>query len=576
MRYTFITVLLLTLTFSVQSGEAFRCGTPHLKMDMVPELLTDHAEDRTRILPTAPAHPAAPALNIGFQRTFFAVDFAKKQQYTINATLRASGTHCYIFVEDTEWQENVTALTVQTIQRAFDTATPADPRRGIYDILTESLGPPPDIDRNQKVILLFLNIRDVGTRHVTAGYFMPIDQHRGMLHHPTLGPLHSNEADILYIHSKNNPANAGAMQSVIAHEFQHLIHWKHSPNEETWIDEGCADYAAFQCGYNLYQHVNAFQQTPHISLTDWSQMSQTNLLAHYGASFLFMLYLHDHYGGTQTVAALVRNPIDGFLGITSTLQARGVPHTFSDIFEDWKVANYLTTWRALGIIDKRFRYHTLKPVIQPLFTHDTYPILGTNKKLANFTAHGIECKVATTEQAGLTFSFSTQRNTSADIKVAYLQNTGEIVVESLPIRTVDGTASLDIPTFGTTIQRLMFMPSLQVENQSFSQQSITYNYNAFEGSLGTYNTHILPNPIHPNYWEVIAVPSEAQGVHSLTLTLTSQNRKLLDAKPMVYVENKGNALYRCAFHLKPEIETAAVEWVIMRGDTIIDEGVLKD
>lgn len=126
MRNTIITVLLLTLILSAQYSEAFRCGTPHLKMDVVPELLTP--------VPTAPGHPAAPALTIGFQRTFFAIDFARKQQYTVNVTLRASGPHCYIFVEDSEWQENVTALTVQNIQRAFETATPADPQLSLIHI----------------------------------------------------------------------------------------------------------------------------------------------------------------------------------------------------------------------------------------------------------------------------------------------------------------------------------------------------------------------------------------------------------------------------------------------------------
>ena len=140
--------------------------------------------------------------------------------------MRASGTHCYIFVEDSEWQKKITAQTVQTVQKAFDTATPADPRRGIYDILTADFGPLPDVDSNQKVILLFLNIRDIGTRSTTAGYFMPIDQQRGTLHHPTLGPLHSNEADILYINSNNDPVNTNAIQAVIAHELQHLIHWE--------------------------------------------------------------------------------------------------------------------------------------------------------------------------------------------------------------------------------------------------------------------------------------------------------------------------------------------------------------
>ncbi len=570
MRFTIPTFFLLTLTLFTQSGEAFRCGTPHLKLEMGQQLSTEVA--------TAPAHPAAPApaLPLGFRRPFFAIDFALKQQYTINATLWASGPNCYIFVEDTEWRETVTPLTVQTIQSAFDTAAPADPRRGIYDILTDDLGPPPDIDGNQKVILLILDIRDIGNNYITSGYFMPIDQQRGVLHHPTIGPIRSNEADILYLNSGNRSANSAEIQAVIAHELQHLIHWKHSPNEEVWVDEGCADYAASRCGYDLYQHIHAFQKAPNISLTDWSQMSQTNLLAHYGAAFLFMQYIHDHYGGAQTIAAIVKNRLDGILGITHTLETRGMPNKFSNIYANWKVANYLTTWQLLGTIDEPYQYNTIDPVIKPLYDHDTYPATGKNKSLANFASHAIEYKVATAGQAGLTLSFSTQRNTNVDIKVAYLYDTGEILVESLPLKTTDGSASLDIPKFGTTVQRLMFMPSLQVENQSFAQQTIKYNYDAFEGSLGTYTTHIIPNPVHPNYWEIVAVPTEVTAAHALTVNLTYQNRKLLDAKPMVYIQNNDKAVYRYAFHLKPEVATTEVKWSITRGDTIIDEGALKD
>lgn len=568
MRYTILTFFLLMLTLFSHTAEAFRCGTTLLKQEKVHQLSSEVA--------TAPVHPNAPVRPIGFQRPFFAIDFGRNQQYTVNATLRESGTHCDIYVEDAEWQENINPLTVQILQRAFDEATPADPRRGIYDILTHDFGPPPDIDDNQKVILLLLNIRDVGDRHITAGYFMPIDQQRGMLHHPTLGPIHSNEADIIYLNTKHHSPNFDAFQAVIAHELQHLIHWQHSPKEEIWVDEGCADYAAFLCGYNLNQHLNAFQNAPHISLTDWSQMSQTHLLAHYGAAFLFMLYLNDHYGGRQTIAAIAKNRLDGIVGVTHTLAARGTPIKFSNIFADWKVANYLSTWRALGTLENKYKYITPIPMIKPILSHRSYPTAGKNKTLANFASHAIEYKVATAGQAGLTLSFTTRRNANVDIKVAYLKNTGVILVESLPIKTLDGTASLDVPKFGTSVQRMMIMPSLQVENQSFSQQSITYNYNAFEGSLGTYKTHILPNPIHPNYWEIISIPSETSVAQAFTVTLTYQNRKLFDAEPMVYIQSKDQAVYRYAFHLEPEIETADIEWRIMRGETIIDEGALEE
>lgn len=565
----------LTIHFAAQSSHAFRCGTPFLKEGLVLQPSTD--------LGTAPRHPAAPALTIGFQRSFFAIDFARKQQYSISATLRASGTHCYIFVEDSEWQTHITTQTVQSVQRAFDSATPADPRRGIYDILTEDFGPPPDVDENDKVIILLLNILDTSTSHTTAGYFMPIDQYRGRLHHPALGPLHSNEADIIYINSRNHPNTSASdifsWQSVIAHELQHLIHWRHSPNEEIWIDEGCADYAASQCGYTLYQHVNAFQKAPNTSLIDWTQQTDTNLLAHYGAAFLFMLYLHDQYGGTGTVAALVKNPLDGIPGITQTLKTQGINKSFSDIFSDWKVANYLTTWRTLGAVENPYRYNSIVLSIPPQFEHVSYPANGKNRRLANFSAHAIECKVATVGQSGLTLGLSTQRqlNTALgiiDVKATYLHTSGEIVVGKVPFRTVDGIASLDIPTFGTDIQRLMVIPSLQVENASFAQQTVAYDYNVFEGNLGTYTTHVLPNPIHPNYWEIIALSNEPAAVQAFTVTLTYQNRKLLDAKPMIYLENEKTALYRYAFNLKPDIAIEKVEWTIKRGTSDISGGVI--
>ena len=595
MRKIIVKVLLLTLplaiplamNFTVQSSYAFRCGTPFLKEGLVLPPSPD--------LGTAPRHPAAPALTVGFQRSFFAIDFARKQQYSINATLRASGTHCYIFVEDSEWQTHITTPTVQSVQRTFDSATPADPRRGIYDILTEDFGTPPDVDENDKVIILLLNILDRNTSYSTAGYFMPIDQYRGRLHHPTLGPLHSNEADIIYINSRNHPPNNNAsdisnLQSVIAHELQHLIHWHHSPNEEIWIDEGCADYAAFQCGFNLYQHVNAFQKAPNTSLIDWTQQTETNLLAHYGAAFLFMLYFHDHYGGTETVAALVKNPLDGIPGITQTLKTQGINKSFSNIFSDWKVANYLTTWLTLGTVEDPYQYNSIVLAIQPQFEHVSYPANSKNRRLANFSAHAIECKVATVGQSGLTLGLSTQRQLNMslgiiDVKATYLHTSGEIVVGKVPFRTVDGTATLDVPAFGTDIQRLMVIPSLQVENASFAQQTIAYDYSIFEGNLGTYTTHIFPNPIHPNYWEIIAVPNEPAAVHAFTVTLTYQNRKLLDAKPMIYLENEktvpGYSIYRYAFNLKPDIATEKVKWTIKRGtgdisDRVIDEGILNE
>ena len=67
--------------------------------------------DGTHLLPNVqPVQPKIPATaptqlrppKIGDQRTFYAVEFRNKDQYRLNATLRAIGTWCYIYVENTE------------------------------------------------------------------------------------------------------------------------------------------------------------------------------------------------------------------------------------------------------------------------------------------------------------------------------------------------------------------------------------------------------------------------------------------------------------------------------------------
>ncbi|MDE0684855.1 MAG: hypothetical protein OXI63_18195, partial [Candidatus Poribacteria bacterium] len=156
------TLMLLLLGLPCRSS-AYLCGTPHLsdtKMPFRPLPTTDGDPGANTIpldLPgnlTAPALPAAPALPIGTQRTFFVPDFRSMQQYTVSAVLQGIGNFCYIFVEEAEWNTRVTVATVASIVHAFEVATPANPEQGIYPTLTRFFGLPPDIDENGRVILL--------------------------------------------------------------------------------------------------------------------------------------------------------------------------------------------------------------------------------------------------------------------------------------------------------------------------------------------------------------------------------------------------------------------------------------
>ncbi len=133
--------------------------------------------------------------------------------------------------------------------------------------------------------------------------------------------------------------------STIAHEFQHMIHWYHDPNEDSWINEGISDYAEFINGYgNPESHVQAFSKNPGDSLTTWD-----GALADYGAAYLFILYLSENYGGNSTIKNLVNNTKNGIDGINDTLKITGYNDTFQLIFPGWAIANILSNYSDANI-----------------------------------------------------------------------------------------------------------------------------------------------------------------------------------------------------------------------------------
>ena len=198
--------------------------------------------------------PAQQSPQVGDQRKFYAVDFSRSgRSYFTNATCRAVGEFCYIFVENSQWEKTVTNTGVAKLRRAFDESTPANASKGIYELETENLGLPPDeIDLDPKIYILILDILDTQENgNFVAGYFEPINQKRGVVRDPNTGmQFRSNEVEMIYIDS--NPLNVEDIitREILAHEFQHLIHWRYDPDEDIWINEGCSEYSAlFLCGY---------------------------------------------------------------------------------------------------------------------------------------------------------------------------------------------------------------------------------------------------------------------------------------------------------------------------------------
>lgn len=573
--YLLFVLLLLGLPYS---SSAYLCGTPHLSNSSQPSAIGFlQQEDFVRRKPlnrrfptadtrqpNAPALPAAPALLIGTERTFFAPDFRSMQQYTVSAVLRGVGSFCYVFVEEAEWNTRVTAGTVQAIIRAFDATTPANPQQGIYPTLTKFFGAPPDIDGNGRIILLLLNIQDArGADRYTAGFFNPADQHRGLLRNPGFRgfPIRSNEAEMLYIDTQPLNPNSERAHNVVAHEFQHLLNWHQDTREVTWVDEGCAVYASFLCGYSVQEHVAAFEKMPSISLVTWSE-GDADSLPHYGASFLWMLYLHEQYGGIGTLIEIVQNRGTSLTGISDALASRGITQTISDIFIEWKLANYLSEYRAVRLS------------ITPRRWHHSYPSGTQQGQLSNFSAEYIGFRDA----EGLTLGFSSSSPASSAVHAIEFHNTGTVDIKEIKL-SAGNTGSL---VLADTAREVLLVPSLQMESINVHAHNSAYQYSATRGAHITFITAALPNPVHPRYWDIIAESAEPLVGLTPTVTLmlsdSKTERPYREAQVMYLITQnlQDNRLYRFSFLLEPEIAPKSVIYKVSLDSRPVGTGSLTN
>ena len=566
-------IVLTLLLMSVHSRtNAWIDGTPYL-FDQFPTL-TDTPDPLA-----APAQPAPPAL--GDRHAFFSMDFQTTEQYIVWATLRAIGEFCYLYVEDSEWERTVKRETLETVRRAFDESTPADPQRGIYQMQTALFGAPPDVDGDAKIYLLLLDIRDAAVRGggFVAGFFSPVDQQRGVLRHPELGtPIRSNERDMLYIDTHPLDIDGAEGLGVIAHEFHHLIHWRHDANELTWVSEGCADLAMLLCGYHPENHIASFENYPSVSLTNWPLGSQSHL-AHYGASYLWMLYLYEQHGGEETIVAIVKERADGIAGVSAALLSQGLTRSFSSIFADWKVANFLDDTQ---FAEGQYGYRNEDLSVRPRRMHSSYPITATGGVLGNYAADYITLlsgggwqglNVVFEIQSPLAIGGGINGNRLYDLKAIEFQDGRPSRVIDVPL-TSDGKASMINPDFGLSVRQITLAPSVQPRGAAFPEELSTYEYHAKLGAEVIFNTSVLPNPVHARYWDIIAVPGSLLGVNAPRVTVRAGKTAVVSDEPMTPA--RGGAIYTYPIYLSLEIEPHDVEWQIQFFDKIVGEGRLTE
>ena len=521
--------------------------------------------------PSAPAEPNVPQLVLGERKDFFSVNFNTDEQYIVQSTLRAIGEFCYIFVEDSQWLQTVHEETVNSIRRAFDDATPADLRRGIYEIQTALFGEPPDIDGDKRIYLLLLDIRDKGGKgsDFIAGFFSPVNQHRGVLRNPRIGVwVRSNELEMIYLDTQPQNAGSQTAHGVLAHEFQHLIHWRHDTNETIWVNEGCAEYAMFICGYQVSGHVSAFERNPYVSLINWPQAG-SNQLAHYGAVYLWMLYLHEQYGGPQTIAAIVKDRANGIAGINSALRSRSVETTFPVIYADWKIANYLDNNE---FADGQYGYQNEQLNLRPRRQHHSYPVLAKNNVLADYAADYIPF-YSNTKNGSLSLTFESDNRQPYDVRAIEFRGGQPVLIHNMSLTEMQ-RGGLLILDFGGSVDKVTLIPSAQPKHALLEHRTSSYSYGAQQVVEEVeFRATALRNPVHPRYWDIIAIPNRSIGIAPPQIAIVQGTQPIISATPMKAVLD--GDIYTYSLYLSPEVTPENIRWEIFFLGEPVGSGELK-
>lgn len=213
--------------------------------------------------------------------------------------------------------------------------------------------PSPGIDGDPHIYLLYA--RGIGGS--TAGYFSSSDAL-----HPRVNE-YSNGHEMFVFNADNSPLSDEYTYGVLAHEFQHMIHFGRDRNETSWLNEGFSELAVLLNNYSTGFKDSSYLYQPDLQLTDWGPDVGQNA-PYYGASFLFTTYFLERFGqeATQMLVRDAANSMDSVDNVLESIGATdsltGQPTRADDLFTDWTIANVLLD-KSIG--DGRFAYQLYQP-----------------------------------------------------------------------------------------------------------------------------------------------------------------------------------------------------------------------
>ena len=308
--------------------------------------LAERLEGKMNI-PLTMTPPTSP-LTVGAQQEFWISNTDTNQSTRVPATLQYVTAHVYFWIEDG------VSFHQKALQKLADTF-----ENKIYPRDREFFGSEwtPGVDDDPHLYILYAK----GLGGNVAGYFSSADEYSPLAHE------YSNAHEMFILNADQINLDESFTYGVLAHEFQHMIHWYRDRNEKTWMNEGFSVLASFLNGYGAGGVDKPYTQDPDLQLNDWpNNRDQTG--PHYGAAFLFLDYFLNRFGEAAT-KSLVGDPENGLASVDDVLSGMnardgitGKPITADDLYLDWVIANYLQDGT---VADGRYDYQNYPSAPKP-------------------------------------------------------------------------------------------------------------------------------------------------------------------------------------------------------------------
>jgi immune inhibitor A len=309
--------------------------------------------------PRVVAETAAP-IPLGTLRTFWASNSDDDTNFEVQARLVYASDHVYFWVEEgVSYQKR----DVENLVKVFEERSYPNDREFFGSEWT------PGVDGDVHLYVLLAG--NLGNN--IAGYYSSSDEYSPVVRE------YSNGHEMFCINSDTVDLGDVFTDSVMAHEFQHMIHWYRDRNEESWLNEGFSTLAELLNGFDVGGADYAYAAEPDIPLTYWPSPVEGR---HYGQSFLFLTYFLGRFGEEAT-RALVADTANGLDSVDQVLAHLGETDpnsgqvlTADDVYADWAVAAMLND---PSVENGRFAYtrYAEAPTIELSDTFDSCPLTET-------------------------------------------------------------------------------------------------------------------------------------------------------------------------------------------------------